>query len=59
MEFQADLVAISVTGSDALIHAFHKLQAGDEALDRAQNFVNDEIRQGKTPKIYSPFNGES
>ena len=29
MEFQADLVAVSVTGSDALIHALHKLQAAD------------------------------
>jgi Zn-dependent protease with chaperone function len=46
MEFQADLVAVSVTGSDALVHALHKLQAGDEAWDRAQSFVNDEIQKG-------------
>lgn len=31
MEFQADLIAVSVTGSDALIHALSKLQAGDQA----------------------------
>ncbi|MBL3950516.1 heat-shock protein HtpX, partial [Bacteroides thetaiotaomicron] len=26
MEMQADLVAVSLTGSDALIHALHRLQ---------------------------------
>lgn len=31
MEFQADLVAVSLTGSDALVHALHKLHAADEA----------------------------
>ncbi|MDR6983439.1 Zn-dependent protease with chaperone function [Rheinheimera pacifica] len=50
MEFQADLVAVSVTGSDALIHALHKLQAADEAWDRAQSFVNDQVREGKASK---------
>lgn len=46
MEFQADLVAVSVTGSDALIHALHKLQAADEAWDSAQSFLNDQVNQG-------------
>lgn len=50
MEFQADLVAVSVTGSDALIHALHKLQAADEAWDSAQSFLNDSVRQGKANK---------
>src|SRR5690606_695024 len=50
MEFQADLVAVSVTGSDALIHALHKLQAADEAWDRAQSFVNDQVREGKAAR---------
>ena len=35
MELQADLVAVSLTGSDALIHGLAKLQAADEELDRA------------------------
>ncbi|HTF97845.1 MAG TPA: M48 family metallopeptidase [Cellvibrio sp.] len=46
MEFQADLVAVSVTGSDALIHALHKLQSADEAWDSAQNFLNEQVNQG-------------
>ena len=46
MEFQADLVAVSTTGSDALIHALHRLQAADEAWERAQSFVNSELNQG-------------
>jgi Zn-dependent protease with chaperone function len=50
MEFQADLVAVSVTGSDALIHALHKLQAADEAWDDAQNFLGEQINAGKAPK---------
>jgi Zn-dependent protease with chaperone function len=43
MEFQADRVAVSLTGSDALIHALHKLQAADEAWDSALGFVNREL----------------
>ena len=31
MEFQADLVAVSVTGSDALVNALYKLQSADHA----------------------------
>lgn len=50
MEFQADLVAVSVTGSDALIHALHKLQAADDAWDKAQDFLNDSVQQGKANK---------
>ena len=42
MEFQADLVAVSVTGSDALIHALHKLTAADQAWSRAVSFAVDE-----------------
>lgn len=50
MEFQADLVAVSVTGSDALIHALHKLQAADGAWDDAQGFLNGQISQGTINK---------
>ena len=42
MEFQADLVAVSLTGSDALIHALHKLNAADDAWDKALAFANTE-----------------
>jgi len=46
MEFQADLVAVSLTGSDALVHALHKLHAADEAWDRAIGFANGEAQKG-------------
>ncbi|MEQ1529795.1 MAG: M48 family metalloprotease, partial [Methylococcales bacterium] len=46
MEFQADLVAVSITGSDELVHALHKLQAADEAWERARSFAHAELRQG-------------
>lgn len=42
MEFQADLVSVSLTGSDALIHALHKLHAADEAWDRTLGFISSE-----------------
>ncbi len=47
MEFQADLVAVSLTGSDALIHALHKLGAADEAWDRTLSFADSEARAGR------------
>jgi len=43
MEFQADLVAVSLTGSDALIHALYKLQSADDAWQRSLDFVNSEV----------------
>lgn len=42
MEYQADLVAASLTGSDALVHALHRLGAADDAWDRALNFASRE-----------------
>lgn len=48
MEFQADLVAVSLTGSDELVHALHKLQAADQAWDRTLNFANTELRAGRS-----------
>jgi Zn-dependent protease with chaperone function len=42
MEFQADLVSVSVTGSESLINALHKLAGADAALDRAFNFAASE-----------------
>lgn len=43
MEFQADLVAVSLTGSDALIHALYKLQIADQAYDNALKITNDAL----------------
>lgn len=47
MEMNADLVAVSLTGSDALIHALHRLQAADDAWARAVGFVMNEKAKGK------------
>jgi Zn-dependent protease with chaperone function len=43
MEYQADLVSASLTGSDALVHALHKLHAADVAWDRALDFAGREM----------------
>lgn len=48
MEFQADLVAVSLTGSDALVHALHKLNAADDAWDRSIHFASHHAKRGKT-----------
>jgi len=50
MEFQADLVSVSVTGSDALIHALHRLAAADDAWHRTLAFAADEQRAGRPVK---------
>jgi Zn-dependent protease with chaperone function len=42
MEYQADLVAASLTGSDALVHALHRLNAADDAWNRACGFAASE-----------------
>lgn len=47
MEFNADLVAVSVTGSDALVNALHKLQAADEAWQTTLDVVGQEASNGK------------
>ncbi|WP_211236795.1 M48 family metallopeptidase [Chitinimonas koreensis] len=47
MEMQADLVAVSLTGSDALIHALHRLQAADDAWDRTLSFADGEYAEGR------------
>ncbi|MEW7289742.1 M48 family metalloprotease [Aquimarina sp. 2304DJ70-9] len=53
MEFQADLVAVSLTGSDALIHALSRLQAADEAYDQAIAAVDEKLNDGKA--IYNLY----
>lgn len=47
MEFNADLVAVSVTGSDELVHALYKLQAADNAWERATSFAAAELGAGR------------
>jgi Zn-dependent protease with chaperone function len=42
MEMQADLVAVALTGSDALIHALHRLEAADDSWDRTVAFLGAE-----------------
>lgn len=53
MELQADLVAVSVSGSDSLVHALHKLNAADDAWDRAARFADAEI--GKQQPVADLF----
>ncbi|WP_053002611.1 M48 family metallopeptidase [Kordia jejudonensis] len=50
MEFQADLVAVSLTGSDALIHALYKLQIADEAYANAISVTNSQLGAQKAVK---------
>ncbi len=49
MEFQADIVAVSVTGSDALVHALHRLEAADTAFDEALNVTLKLANRGRRP----------
>lgn len=47
MEFQADRVAVSVSGSDSLVHALHRLGPADEAWEEALNFAVSELSRGR------------
>ncbi len=47
MEFHADMVSVSLTGSDALVHALHRLGAADDAWDRTLGFVGQELAAGR------------
>ncbi|MFC4277005.1 M48 family metallopeptidase [Achromobacter aloeverae] len=49
MELNADLVAVHLTGSDALVHALHRLQAADDSWDRALRFAFNEKGDGHPP----------
>lgn len=55
MEFQADLVAVGVSGSDALIHALHKLGAADDANSEALSVVQRLIGKKKALKDIFPL----
>ncbi|MES2931933.1 MAG: M48 family metalloprotease, partial [Pseudomonadota bacterium] len=50
MEMQADLVAVSLTGSDALVHALHRLNAADDAWSRTLHFVFSERGRGRATR---------
>lgn len=50
MEFNADLVAVSVTGSDALVNALYKLQSADDAWQTALNVATSEAKAGNVLK---------
>lgn len=47
---QADLVAVSVAGSDAIVHALHRLQVADDAWERALGFTRSETNAGRPPR---------
>jgi Zn-dependent protease with chaperone function len=47
MELQADRVAVSLTGSDALVHALHRLVAADDVFDRTLAFAAAELQDGR------------
>jgi Zn-dependent protease with chaperone function len=54
MEMQADLVAVSLTGSEALTHALYKLGPGEAAWNRAMNFVGQEcVRKRKISDVFA------
>ena len=43
MEMQADLVSVSLAGSDALVNALHRLQMVDDAWERSLHFFRGEV----------------
>lgn len=54
MEFQADLMAISVTGSDALVHALYRIQSADEDWDGTLEFANRQLAKGNmVPDLFA------
>lgn len=54
MEFQADLVSVSLTGSDALVHALHRLGAADDAWGKAVGVASTEAARGRgVPDLFA------
>ncbi len=54
MEFQADLVSVSLTGSDALVHALHRLGAADDAWGKAVSVSGTEAARGRAvPDVFA------
>ncbi|UTW61985.1 M48 family metalloprotease [bacterium SCSIO 12741] len=53
MEFHADSVAVSLTGSDALVHALQRLGVGDRGYNSAIDDVNKLVgEKHRIPDIY-------
>lgn len=50
MELQADLVAASVSGSDALVHALHKTHSADQSYGAAFDVLVREFHKGALVK---------
>ena len=54
MEYQADLVAVTNTGSDPLVNALYRLAPADSAWDGTTSFVNSELKRGhKVEDLFS------
>ncbi|HYQ14323.1 MAG TPA: M48 family metalloprotease [Polyangiaceae bacterium] len=54
MEFQADLVSVSLTGSDALVHALYRLGAADGAWSNALSIASAEAARGRAvPDLFA------
>lgn len=47
MEFNADLVAVSLSGSDAIVNGLYKLEAADNAWDQSVQYGVDALYEGK------------
>lgn len=47
MEFNADLVSVSLAGSDALVNALYKLSPADDAWERTLKFAGRELNQNR------------
>ncbi|GAB5402624.1 MAG: hypothetical protein Aurels2KO_08550 [Aureliella sp.] len=47
MEFQADLVAVSATGSDAIINGLYRCQAADEDWQQSLSFAEEQAANKK------------
>ena len=50
MEYHADLVAVSVTGSNAIVNGLYKLDATSEAFNFASQHVFDAIQDNKNTR---------
>ncbi len=50
MEMQADLVAVRLTGSDALVHALSRAAGADDGFDRGVRFALAEKARGAPPR---------
>ncbi len=48
MEFNADLVAVSLSGSDAIVNGLYKLEAADTAWDQAVQYGAETLHEGKS-----------